>query len=137
MWVRVLLGGPNESLIQLEVVFMKYFLKFTVLTITVTLLLCACSVTNNEQCISKNSSPIQVTNNLDTASSPCLFECVYTNEEDYPSVNDCIFYIYRFIPNDTLFLVRSNYGGVTQMFNDYNKAVPAHYANDLKPYLNP
>lgn len=104
-------------------------LKLAVLTIALSLLLCACSG-GGRQSLS-NASP-----SSPESTSSGLFECVYTNEGNFPTV-DHIFYIYRYIPDDTLFLVRSNYGGVTQMFNGHKGTYPAHYADDLELYLNP
>lgn len=105
--------------------------KFAVLTIALSIMLCACCG-GGRQSLSSTSPPSS-DNTSTVLSQPNLFECVYEQKV----ANYHYFYVYRYIPDDTLYVVRANNGGVCQMFNGHNKAFPAHYEDDLKPYLNP
>lgn len=103
---------------------MTNFLKVIGLAFAFTLLVCACA--GVDETLSSTSSPPP-----DDIEQSELFELVYEWNGRHT------FFIYRYIPDDTLFIARASQGGMVQMFNGYNNTYPAHYTENLEPYLNP
>lgn len=88
-----------------------------------------CSGFSSKDGLPFEDGPSQTINSEDPSES--LFELVYEQRGAHT------FHIYRYVPNDTLFLVRANQGGIVQMFNSFDETYPTHYTEDLAQYLDP